>query len=97
MTFLLDTLSLFMELVQPELEIADFRKLLYFSAEITSYSFLSPLSSTFGFGKKFITCQDCDKEIPLLDRMEQHLASEPVAQMRKKNFFSLIILLIFIS
>jgi hypothetical protein len=33
-----------MVLAQPELEIADFRKLPYFSAEITLYSFLSPLS-----------------------------------------------------
>jgi len=31
-------------------------------------------------GKKFITCQDCDEKIPLVDRIEQRLASDPVAR-----------------
>ncbi len=31
-------------------------------------------------GKKFITCQDCDEKIPLIDRIEQRLASDPVAR-----------------
>ncbi len=31
-------------------------------------------------GKKFITCQGCDEKIPLLDRIEQRLASDPVAR-----------------
>ncbi|MDQ1353110.1 MAG: hypothetical protein QG657_3416, partial [Acidobacteriota bacterium] len=31
-------------------------------------------------GKQFIICQGCDEEISLLDRIEQRLASEPVAR-----------------
>jgi small GTP-binding protein len=31
-------------------------------------------------GREFIYCQDCDAKIPLLDRIEQRLASEPVAR-----------------
>ncbi|HLP58667.1 MAG TPA: DUF4365 domain-containing protein, partial [Candidatus Deferrimicrobium sp.] len=31
-------------------------------------------------GIKFITCQGCDEKIPFLDRIEQRLASEPVAR-----------------
>jgi len=30
--------------------------------------------------KSFITCQECDKKVPLIDFIEQHLTSDPVAR-----------------
>jgi len=41
---------------------------------------LGAVRRRFEAGKKFITCQECDKRVPLIDFIEQRLKSDPVAR-----------------
>lgn len=41
---------------------------------------LAAVRSRFADGKDFITCQRCDKRVPLIDFIEQRLKSDPVAR-----------------
>lgn len=41
---------------------------------------LDAVRRRFEAGKEFITCQECDEKVPLIDFIEQRLKSDPVAQ-----------------
>jgi len=41
---------------------------------------LAAVRRRFAANKTFITCQDCDGKVPLIDFIEQHLKSDPVAR-----------------